>query len=67
MAPRMLPAATPAGFDGVPMINMYSYVYVLAYRDEAFPDGPPVSWRAMLAPRFGKCWHGTQWGATACP
>ncbi len=49
---EMLPAATPAGFDGVPMINMYSYVYVLAYRDEAFPDGPPVSWREMLEPRF---------------
>lgn len=48
----MLPAARPAGFDGVPMINMYSYVYVLAYRDEAFPDGPPESWRVMLEPRF---------------
>jgi putative spermidine/putrescine transport system substrate-binding protein len=48
----MLPAARPAGFDGVPMINMYSYVYVLAFRDEAFPDGPPDSWTIMLDPRF---------------
>jgi putative spermidine/putrescine transport system substrate-binding protein len=48
----MLPAAKPAGFDGVPMINMYSYVYVLAFRDEAFPDGPPDSWQIMLDPRF---------------
>ncbi len=48
----MLPAARPAGFDGVPLINMYSYVYVLAYRDEAFPDGPPDSWQIMLDPRF---------------
>jgi putative spermidine/putrescine transport system substrate-binding protein len=49
---EMLPAARPAGFDDVPIINMYSYVYVLAYRDEAFPDGPPTSWRIMLDPRF---------------
>lgn len=48
----MLPAARPSGFDGVPIINMYSYVYVLAYRDEAFPDGPPTSWQIMLDPRF---------------
>lgn len=49
---EMLPAARPAGFDGVPLINMYSYVYVLAYRDEAFPNGAPDSWHAMLDPRF---------------
>ncbi len=48
----MLPAAKPAGLQGVPLVNMYSYVYVLAYRDEAFPDGPPASWQAMLEPRF---------------
>ncbi len=49
---EMLPAARPSGFDGVPLINMYSYVYVLAFRDEAFPDGPPTSWQIMLDPRF---------------
>lgn len=48
----MLPAAKPAGFDGVPLINMYSYVYVLAYRDEAFPEGAPTSWQVLLDPRF---------------
>src|SRR3712207_3737691 len=32
--------------------NMYSYVYVMAYRDEAFPDGPPESWQVLLDPRF---------------
>lgn len=49
---EMLPAARPAGFDGVPLVNMYSYVYVLAYRDEAFPDGPPESWQVLLDPKF---------------
>jgi putative spermidine/putrescine transport system substrate-binding protein len=49
---EMLPAARPTGFDGVPLINMYSYVYVLAYRDEAFPSGAPDSWQVLLEPRF---------------
>ena len=48
----MLPAAKPAGFDGVPLINMYSYVYVMAYRDEAFPGGAPDSWQVLLDPKF---------------
>ena len=47
----MLPAARPAGFDGVPLINMYSYVYVMAYRDEAFPGGKPDSWSVLLDPK----------------
>jgi putative spermidine/putrescine transport system substrate-binding protein len=48
----MLPAARPAGFDGVPLVNMYSYVYVMAYRDEAFPGGAPDSWQVLLDPKF---------------
>ena len=48
----MLPAARPAGFAGVPLINMYSYVYVMAYRDAAFPDGKPDSWSVLLDPKF---------------
>jgi putative spermidine/putrescine transport system substrate-binding protein len=48
----MLPAARPAGFEGVPLVNMYSYVYVLAYRDEAFPNGAPDSWQIMLDPKL---------------
>lgn len=47
----MLPAARPAGFDGVPLINMYSYVYVMAYRDEAFAGGKPDSWSALMDPK----------------
>jgi len=47
-----LPFAKPAGFDGVPLINTYAYVYVLAYREEAFPDGPPTSWNILLDPKF---------------
>ena len=47
----MLPAARPAGFPGVPLINMYSYVYVMAYRDEAFPGGKPDSWAVLLDPK----------------
>lgn len=49
---EMLPAARPAGFEGVPLVNMYSYVYVLAYREEAFADGAPESWNVLLEPRF---------------
>ena len=49
----MLPLAQARpGFDGVPLVNTYSYVYVLAYRDEAFPDGPPDSWNVLLDPKF---------------
>ncbi len=48
----LLPAARPVGVDGVPIVNTYSYVYVLAYRDEAFPDGPPESWQVLLDPKF---------------
>jgi putative spermidine/putrescine transport system substrate-binding protein len=44
--------AKPIGLEGYPIVNTYAYVYVLAYRDEAFPDGPPDSWHAMLDPKF---------------
>ena len=47
----LLPLASP-GLDGWPLVNTYSYVYVLAYRDEAFPDGPPDSWQVMIDPKF---------------
>lgn len=49
---KLLPAAKPAGFDGWPMVNVYSYAYVLAYRDEAFPDGAPTSWQILLDPKY---------------
>lgn len=48
----LLPLAKPIGLEGFPIVNTYAYVYVCAYRPEAFPDGPPSSWRAMLEPRF---------------
>ena len=48
----LLPVATPVGLDGFPIVNVYSYVYVLAYREAAFPDGPPDSWHILLDPRF---------------
>lgn len=48
----VLPLARPVGLDGVPIVNTYAYVYVLAYRPEAFPDGAPTSWTALLDPRF---------------
>ena len=52
----LLAAAKPKGLDGYPLVNTYSYVYVCAYRPEAFPDGPPDSWRVMLDPKFkGRC------------
>ncbi|TIQ24806.1 MAG: extracellular solute-binding protein, partial [Mesorhizobium sp.] len=37
--------AKPAGLEGFPIVNTYGYVYVLAYRPAAFPDGPPKSWK----------------------
>jgi putative spermidine/putrescine transport system substrate-binding protein len=48
----LLPLAKPVGLEGYPIVNTYAYVYVLAYRDEAFPDGPPDSWQVMLDPKF---------------
>jgi putative spermidine/putrescine transport system substrate-binding protein len=44
--------AKPVGLDGFPIINTYGYVYVLAYRPSAFPDGPPKSWKALLDPKL---------------
>jgi putative spermidine/putrescine transport system substrate-binding protein len=44
--------AKPAGLDGYPIINTYGYVYVLAYRPEAFPNGAPTSWHDLLDPRL---------------
>lgn len=44
--------AKPVGLEGVPIVNTYGYVYVLAYRPEAFPDGPPTSLQVLLEPRF---------------
>ena len=48
----LLPLATPVGLEGYPLVNTYAYVYVCAYRPEAFPDGPPKSWKVMLDPKF---------------
>ncbi|TCT02724.1 putative spermidine/putrescine transport system substrate-binding protein [Tepidamorphus gemmatus] len=48
----LLDLAKPVGLEGYPIVNTYAYVYVLAYRDEAFPDGPPTSWTVMLDPKF---------------
>lgn len=48
----LLPLAKPVGFEGYPMVNTYAYVYVCAYRSEAFPDGPPESWTVLLDPKF---------------
>ncbi|MEQ9812215.1 MAG: PotD/PotF family extracellular solute-binding protein [Azospirillaceae bacterium] len=48
----LLPLSRPVGLEGYPLVNTYAYVYVCAYRPEAFPDGPPQSWRVMLEPRL---------------
>jgi len=42
----------PKGFAGYPLIEVYGYAYLLAYRPAAFPDGPPKSWKVLLEPRF---------------
>lgn len=44
--------AKPVGLDGFPIVNTYGYVYVLAYRPEAFPDGAPKSWKDLLDPKL---------------
>jgi len=48
----LLPVAKPLGFDKYPLVNVYSYVYVLAYRTDAFPQGAAKSWKVMLDPKF---------------
>jgi len=48
----LMPIAHPMGFDDWPLVNTYSYVYALAYRDAAFPDDPPDSWHSMVDPQF---------------
>jgi putative spermidine/putrescine transport system substrate-binding protein len=48
----LLPLAKPLGLDGYPIVNTYAYVYVLAYRDSAFPNGAPTSWQVLLDPKF---------------
>lgn len=48
----LLPLSQPVGLEGYPLVNTYAYVYVCAYRPEAFPDGPPESWQVMLDPKF---------------
>ena len=44
--------AKPVGLDGYPIVNTYGYVYVLAYRPAAFPNGAPKSWKDLLDPKF---------------
>jgi len=44
--------AKPVGLEGYPIVNTYGYVYVLAYRPEAFPEGPPKSLQVLLDPKF---------------
>ncbi|WP_134500218.1 ABC transporter substrate-binding protein [Microvirga pakistanensis] len=44
--------AKPVGLDGYPIVNTYGYVYVLAYRPEAFPNGAPKSWKDLLDPKL---------------
>ncbi|WP_377294499.1 PotD/PotF family extracellular solute-binding protein [Rhizobium sp. SG2393] len=44
--------AKPVGLDGYPIVNTYGYVYVLAYRPSAFPNGAPKSWKDLLDPKL---------------
>jgi len=48
----LLPLSQPVGLDGYPLVNTYAYVYVCAYRPEAFPDGAPTSWDVLIDPAF---------------
>lgn len=52
----LLPLHKPVGLDGYPLVNTYAYVYVCAYRPEAFSEGPPKSWQVLIDPEFkGRC------------
>lgn len=44
--------AKPVGLEGYPIVNTYGYVYVLAYRPSAFPDGAPTTLQVLLDPKF---------------
>ncbi len=48
----LLPMAKPVGLDGYPLVNTYAYVYVCAYRPEAFPEGAPDSWNVLIDPKY---------------
>ncbi len=50
----LLPLARPVGLEGWPLVNVYSYAYVLAYSQKAFPERAPESWNAMLDSAFRK-------------
>ncbi len=50
----LLPIAKPTGLEGWPLVNTYSYVYVCAYRPEAFPEGAPTTWKVLLDEKFKK-------------
>ncbi len=49
---ELLRVARPFEFDDWPFVNVYSYVMGLAYRSDAFPGGPPISWQVMADPKF---------------
>ncbi|MCX5977080.1 MAG: extracellular solute-binding protein [Coprothermobacterota bacterium] len=38
------------GLSGWPFVIAYDVRYVMMYREAAFPDGPPPSWKVMLDP-----------------
>lgn len=42
----------PQGVAGTPYVNVYTYVYSMAYATRAFPEGAPTSWSVMLDPKF---------------
>ncbi len=47
--------ARPRGVTGWPLVLAYVVQYVLVYRREAFPAGPPDSWDVLMEPhRRGK-------------
>lgn len=52
---ELLPRAKPEGCGPNPHAWPFAYAYVvyyvLTYRDELFPDGPPQSWEVLLDPR----------------
>lgn len=48
---KLHPRAKPDGFDGWPIVMVYSVAYVLVYRRSLFAAGPPDSWLVLLNER----------------
>jgi putative spermidine/putrescine transport system substrate-binding protein len=50
---QLLPIAKPTLVEGWPLVNLYTYTYVLAYRTDMVKE-TPGSWKVFLDPKWKK-------------